>query len=196
MRTHGRRDAHDEANSRSLIFQERALNCVNKRGSNKKLLCYFEHITFPFCSAVHSKVFLLHSAAHSKVFLLHSAAHSKVFLFHSAVHSKMFLLHSAVHSSCLCHFPLHMAHACLSSAEHGTFFRSVLLLSLVHSKCVVNGYGQGDRGSIPANFLLDALCSGVKWPQRKPDRRTTSRKEVRHAWSNASAPLYFFMEKY
>jgi hypothetical protein len=159
MRTHGQRDAHGEAKSRSLIFQERALNCMNKWGSNKKTSVLLWTRTFPN---------------------------------YSAVHGKLFLLHSAVHSSCLCHFPLHMAHACLCSTEHGTYFCSVLILSLVLSKCVVNGYGQGDRGSIPANFLLDALCSGVKWPQRKPDRRTTSRKEIRHAWSNASAPLYFF----
>ena len=80
----------------------------------------------------------------------------------------------------------------LSTAEHGTYFYSVPLLSLVLSKSVVNGYGQGDRGSNPANFLLDALCWGVKWPRHKPNRRTTSRKEIRHSWSYATAPLYFF----
>jgi len=154
---------------------------------------YFGHITFPLCSAVHGNMFLLHSDVPS-TYLCHFPLHTAHACLSSAEHGNVFLLHSAVHSTYLCHFPLHTAHACFFSAEHGTYFCSVPLLSLVLSKSVVNGYGQCDRGSIPANFLLYALCSGVKRPQRKLDCRTTSRKEIRHSWSYASEPLHFFME--
>jgi hypothetical protein len=95
------------------------------------------------------------------------------FPLYSVVHGNIFLLQCAEHNTCLCHFPLYTAHAYLRSSEHATYFCYVPLLNLVLSKSVVNGYGHDERGSIPASFLLDVLCSGIKWPQRKPDRRTT-----------------------
>jgi hypothetical protein len=42
---------------------------------------------------------------------------------------------------------------------------------------VVTGHVAEDQGYISANFLLHALCTGVKWPQRKSDHTTTFRED-------------------